>query len=324
MNKRQKKFLHLIIIECKANRQKLIELWEKSDKWQVRENYLQYRKELYQGLKAEHSDLSPKEIRSMIKEKWKGLSDCERSKYMVLEEKKPRKKTAYQNFFKQNYSKIKSENTEWKLPQVSREVSKQWKLLSDQEKLVYTTTTVDEKYEKIKSVHEEKVKSDNKPVEVEAINEDLYLDESEKNEIMEMIQNNFAEKNIETLCKLVKDNYNENCPKNITKESILKKLYQLEREEKIKSKLEMKCSLIPKELLKLEKEELTLMEEKRTSLDNMEFWGVELQYRNTLPEQETQDDLEQLSKDEMIEKILENEKNSLLKIKTYKIMDIRC
>ena len=150
------------------------------------------------------------------------------------------------------------------------------------------------------------------------------MDESEKNEIMEMIQNNFAEKNIETLCKLVKDNYNENCPKNITKESILKKLYQLEREEKIKSKLEMKCSLIPKELLKLEKEELTLMEEKRTSLDNMEFWGVELQYRNTLPEQETQDDLEQLSKDEMIEKILENEKNSLLKIKTYKIMDIRC
>ena len=74
--------------------------------------------------------------------------------------------------------------------------------MSDQEKLVYTTTTVDEKYEKIKSVHEEKVKSDNKPVEVEAINEDLYLDESEKNEIMEMIQNNFAEKNIETLCKL--------------------------------------------------------------------------------------------------------------------------
>lgn len=321
MNKRQKKFLHLIILECKANRQKLIELWEKSDKWQVRENYLQYRKELYLGLKAEHSDLSPKEIRGMIKEKWKSLSDCEKSKYMILEEKKPRKKTAYQNFFKQYYSKIKSENSEWKLPQISREVSKQWKLLSDQEKLVYTTTTVDEKYEKIKSVHEEK--SDNKPVEVESINDDLYLDESEKNEIMEMIQNNFAEKNIETLCKLVKDNYNENCPKNITKESILKRLYQLEREEKIKSKIDLKLSLIPKELLKLEKNELTLMEEKRASLDKMEFWSVELQYRNMLPEQDTQDE-EQLSKDEMIERILENEKISLLKIKTYKIMDIRC
>jgi len=329
MNKRQKKFLHLIIIECKANRHKLIELWEKSGKWEVREKYLMFRKELYAGLKAEHPELDSKEIRLIIRERWNGLSDCEKSKYMVVEEKKPRKKTAYQNYFKQTYPLIKTENKDWKLSETSKEISRRWKLLSDQEKTVYNPENItDEKYDKIKSVFEEKVKTEKKVVTLVeeeknliGAKEDLYLDENEKNEIREFLQLNFADKSIETLSKLLKDNYNEDVSKLTEKEKILDKLYQLEREEKIKTNLDNKRLLIPQELLDLSKKEKIYMEEKKTGLEKMEYWAVELQYRNVFADHDIS---ENWSKDEMIQKILEAEMENLVHEKSFKIMGIRC
>jgi hypothetical protein len=167
---------------------------------------------------------------------------------------------------------------------------------------------------------------DKKPVnflkdnEIKIDKEDIFLEEEEKQEIWEMIQNNFAEMSVETLSKLLKDNYNQDFSKNTDKDSILETLYHLERQEKIRVNFDKKQSLISHSLLEFDKYEKNFLEEKKTSLEKMEYWAVELQYRNYF----TESSEEELSKQEMIDKILEMENKNLVRTKICKIMNIPC
>jgi hypothetical protein len=73
--------------------------------------------------------------------------------------------------------------------------------------------------------------------------------------------------------------------------------------------------------LDLSKKEKIYMEEKKTGLEKMEYWAVELQYRNVFADHDIS---ENWSKDEMIQKILEAEMENLVHEKSFKIMGIRC
>jgi len=320
MNHRLKKFLHLIIVECKVNRQKLVEMWDKSENITVKSKYNLYVKDHYKALKEEFSEESRSEIMKRLRTQWSELSDVDKAKYMVIEEKKPKAPNSYQNFFKQSYPKIKQEHKDWRLPEISKDISAKWKALNEEEKALYKTST-DEKYEKIKTAHNQALvlQQDKEvlpcPVVVECVeptkhdkDDDIYLSADEKTEIEGTIQNVFANKTPETICKLVKDNYNVTIPANTPKNDVLEKVYQIERESKIKSQFEEKRKLVPEKFLQLNKKESSMLDEKRESLQNMEYWTLYLQYRNYFPDEED----EELPAQDLIEKIIQREKSDIL------------
>lgn len=329
MNHRLKKFLHLIIVECKVNRQKLVDMWDKSANITVKSKYNLYVKDNYKALKQEFPDESRTEIMCRLRTQWSELSDVDKAKYMVIEEKKPKTPNAYQNFFKQNYPKIKQEHNDWRLPEISRDISAKWKILTDEEKALYKTST-DEKYEKIKTAHNQALVVETQqvltcPVVIECVeplkhdkDDDIYLSTEEKTEIEGTIQNVFANKTPETICKLVKDNYDVTIPANTSKNDVLEKVYQIERESKIKSNFEEKKKLVPSKSLQLNKTESTMLEEKRESLEKMEYWTLYLQYRNYFPDEED----EELPAEELIEKIIQRERSDILHGKICETMRI--
>lgn len=329
MNHRLKKFLHLIIVECKVNRQKLVEMWDKSANITVKSKYNLYVKDNYKALKQEFPEESRSEIMKRLRTQWSELSDVDKAKYMVIEEKKPKIPNAYQNFFKQNYPKIKQEHNDWRLPEISTDISVKWKALSEEEKSLYKTST-DEKYEKIKNAHNQALNVETQqvlpcPVVIECVeplkhdkDDDIYLSTEEKTEIEGTIQNVFANKTPETICKLVKDNYDVTIPTNTPKNEVLERVYQIERESKIKSNFEEKKKLVPAKSIQLNKTESTMLEEKRESLEKMEYWTLYLQYRNYFPDEED----EELPAEELIEKIIQREKSDILHGKICETMRI--
>lgn len=329
MNHRLKKFLHLIIVECKVNRQKLVDMWDKSANITVKSKYNLYVKDNYKALKQQFPEESRAEIMKRLRTQWSELSDVDKAKYMVIEEKKPKVPNAYQNFFKQNYPNIKHEHSEWRLPEISKNISAKWKALNEEEKSLYKTST-NEKYEKIKSAHNQALVVETQQVIpcdtvidfVEPLkhdrDDDIYLSTEEKTEIEDTIHNVFANKALETICKLVKDNYNVNIPCNTPKNDVLEKVYQIERESKIKNNLEEKKKLVPAKSLQLNKTESSMLDEKRESLEKMEYWTLYLQFRNYFPEEED----EELPAEELVEKIIDKERLDMLYGKICEAMKI--
>jgi hypothetical protein len=156
MNHRVKKFIHLLIIEDKTNRKKLVELWEKSSNIVIRCKYSLYVKEFYQETKTKYPDFSRKQIMETLRRDWKTTPEEDKIRFMVIEEKKPKKASAYSRFFKEKYAEIKIVKPKSSLPDMSREISALWKQLDEKEKNKYLESE-DNKYEKIKSAHEDKM-----------------------------------------------------------------------------------------------------------------------------------------------------------------------
>jgi len=343
MNHRVKKFMHLLIIEDKTNRKKLVDLWEKSSNIVIRCKYSLYVKEFYQDTKAKFPDFSRKQIMETLRREWKTTPEEDKIRFMVIEEKKPKKASPYNRFFKEKYAEIKLLKPRSNLPDMSREISALWKQLDENEKNKYLESD-DNKYEKIKSAHEDKMV---KPEEVAIINpdikfdkeiseyflkglskipiekireEDPFLDLEEKNEILENCRYLGEKKTVSQLRKMYENNYDEELPTDISKDKILEMIYIHERKNKILSKMEDKQALIPGSFLIPNKTEKTALELKKDTLSKTEFWAVYLQFRQLFPEREGEDER---PKEELIQDIMDFEEKKLVKEKTHQIIGIR-
>ena len=142
MNTRMRKFLYLLILECDLTRKLVVDLWEKTPGISVRSKFSLYLREHYRKRKEEHPERSRKEIMAMLREEWKTLPDNRRIRYVVVENKKPRKPTPYNQFFRERYPTIKSLHPEWNMMLISKELAQQWKDTPPEQKQRYEATDI--------------------------------------------------------------------------------------------------------------------------------------------------------------------------------------
>lgn len=331
MNHRLKKLLHLIVVECKISRQKLIELWDQTDKINIKFKYSLFVKENYKEYKENNENLSKKEIMEILKNQWKLMNENDKIKYMIIEDKKPRKKSLYNIFFKNEYKNIKNLNPEYNIGDISKIISNKWKDTSenDRKKLIndneiimnndneIITNNDDQKYEKIKNTLEN-IEKENLSV-IDNFNSN-YLTEDERKNIEELCHN-LSEKPIIQLKKLYENNYDEKLPNTINKNNILEKIFNHERKELIKNNLSDKIKLIPKDKLIFNKNEKEIFNKKIDMLKKEEFWSLFMKYRNAYPN-EPEPKENEISKEDLLEKVINHEKNKILEIKALKILEI--
>ena len=141
MNHKVKKLLYLIVVECQVNRKKLIDFWENINNISVKFKYSLFVKEKYDDYKTQNKNLTKKEIMFNLKQQWKNLNDDEKVKYIVIEEKKVRKKSVYNLFFKSQYKIIKEKNPTMSMGEISKTISNLWKSLSDEKKKEFIMST---------------------------------------------------------------------------------------------------------------------------------------------------------------------------------------
>lgn len=329
MNHRLKKLLHLIVVECKISRQKLIELWDQTDKINIKFKYSLFVKENYKEYKENNENLSKKEIMELLKNQWKSMNEDEKIKYMVIEEKKPRKKSSYNVFFKREYKNIKELNPEYNIGDISKIISNKWKNVSESDKKklienndIQTNNKIvvnndNQKYEKVKNTYEN-IEKENVSV-IDNFNSN-YLTEDEKKNIEELCHN-LSEKPIIQLKKLYENNYDEKLPNTINKNNILEKIFNHERKELIKNNLSDKIKLIPKDELVFNKNEKEIFNKKIDLLKKEEFWSLFMKYRNAYPN-EPEPKENEISKEDLLEKVINYEKDKILEIKAKKILGI--
>ena len=137
MNRKIKKLIYLLVLECNASRKKLVDLWDRTDKISIRFKFSLFVKERYKDLQSQMKDIPKQQLLLELKEQWKMLSDDEKIKYMVVEEKKPRKKSAYHCFYKAQYKIFKETDKDLSLGEISKKVSSLWKKMTKSEKLQY-------------------------------------------------------------------------------------------------------------------------------------------------------------------------------------------
>lgn len=376
MNHRQHRFLYLLITEFQLPRQKLMELWERTSVIQIKPKYHLFLKQKYQDFKKENPEMVKTEIFTMIRTMWKELSMEEKMKYAVVEDKKSRKMSGYNLFLREKFAEIKAKHPDWKLPQISREVSIFWGDLTQEEKNDYkmksskeeNPNSEDEKYEKIKTVHHdvkdkdkevvhqvEEVMGDEKPkaesldgihsaevpweeigayflsfpnmnvnvkgssIEIKKV--DPFLTPEEK-EILQGEYEALSVHSTDNLRKMYKANYDEAVPPTFSKEQILEKIYIKERENKIQMDLETRESWIPSHLCDLNPKEREVLEEKKNSyeVERFDFWNVYMHYRSAYPDCERKTD--DLTKEWMVEKIIDAEAQKKRIQKRRKLMGI--
>jgi hypothetical protein len=148
--------------------------------------------------------------------------------------------------------------------------------------------------------------------------EDPFLTEEEKSDI-EATCNYLEEKPMDALKKLYTNNYDEELSKNVNKKEIMEKIYIKERTLAIEKNWHDKIKLVPLQYLSLTKSEKKMLEEKKTFLEGLEYWSLYIHYKSAFPEES--ENLE-ISKEDMLEKIMNREKEKKEKIKIYQYMGI--
>lgn len=137
MNRRFKRFLNLMVMEGKVNRNIVVEAWNRALNVVVRPKYQLYVKDVFPTMKANHPNLSRRDLMRLIREQWMGLTESERVSYMVIEDKRPSRPNPYQTFQKETYPKIRALQPELGMGDISKKISELWKALSEDEKAAY-------------------------------------------------------------------------------------------------------------------------------------------------------------------------------------------
>jgi len=139
-------------------------------------------------------------------------------------------------------------------------------------------------------------------------NEDLYLDESEKNDIREILEF-LRTKDDASLKRLIRENYDVKIPERTSKEKLLEHAYNAERRQKIEQRFSDKTRFVPRSMLAPAKEDKQRLDERKAHLDKMEFWALYLQYRNCYPEDERGEN--DITKGQLLQGIMEYEQKEV-------------
>jgi hypothetical protein len=115
----------------------LKELWDKIDKISIKPKYSLFVKQNYQSYKEKHESLKKNQVMEIMKERWALMSEEEKIPFIVIEDKKPRKLTSYNIYYKEQYKSIKNNNNQLKLSEISKIIASQWKQMTDEEKKKY-------------------------------------------------------------------------------------------------------------------------------------------------------------------------------------------
>jgi hypothetical protein len=137
MNRRFKRFLNLMVMEGKVNRNIVVEAWNRALNVVVRPKYQLYVKDVFPTMKANNPTLSRRDLMRLIREQWLGLTESERVSYMVIEDKRPSRPNPYQTFQKETYPKIRALQPQLGMGDISKKISEMWKALSEDEKAAY-------------------------------------------------------------------------------------------------------------------------------------------------------------------------------------------
>lgn len=370
MNRRFKRFLNLMVMEGKVSRKLVVEAWERALNVVVRPRYQLYVKDVYETMKKDHSTMSRSDLMRLIRQKWIQLSEEERTRYMVIEEKRPSRPNAYQTFQKETYPKIRALQPELGMGDISRKISEQWKALTEEEKAAYALAAAmgvantvpppiflgqqeeEAKYEKVMMMTQQQVAAAtiSSPIEEVSVEvavmempavsvgkhdssvnpdiiseyflngkkgsmtvdqirkDDLYLEESEKNEIQEILE--FLKTKDETALKrLIRENYDLKIAERTGKDKLLENAYNAERRQKIENRFAEKASLVPSTMIMLGKEDKQFLEDRKAHLDKMEFWALYLQYRNCYPEDERGEN--DVTKSQLLQGIMDFERKEV-------------
>lgn len=320
MNRKFKKFIHLIILECNTNRTKLKELWDKIDKISIKPKYSLYIKKNYQTYKDNDPSLKKNEIMKVMKEKWTNMTEEEKIPYIVVENKKPKQLSAYNVYFREQYKIVKEQGENLRLSEISKIIGAQWRGLDANEKARYKMI------EHVKNVHPVETKPEevaiidvdiNRPKDTKTMDDeddDIYLTPQEKHEIKSSI-NYLRNKELRQLVRIYENNYDEKVEE-VDKEKIMENFYEQERKNIILTKWNEKIKLLPPKLCELDAEDIDFLEKRQKHLMKMDYWGVYLQFKKNF-------NGENLPQEEMVQKIVSMYEEKLLLEKKYKIFKIK-
>lgn len=331
MNRRVKKFIHLLIVECNYSRQKIKEIWDRSSQIDVKFKYSLFIKDKYSEYKKQYPSKEKKEIMVIMKDTWKTMELEDKIKYATIEEKKQRKVSQYNIYFKFMYKKIKKENPTFSLGEISREIAQRWNQMTPQEK--ENISFEQDKIEKIKTVHHDMKEESNivstdfqvndyfmgkgsfTEPQITRIKEmDPFLLKDDK-ECLEEICKGLSEKPLSFVKKMFTNNYDVPFQEEWDMKTTLNNIYRYGRRERILNRLEEYSKTISIECSGKEKEQINTIMEKYNSL---EYWTLYKKYRNIFPN----DTRYEIPKEEMMEILEKYHKDEICKPKLYEILGI--
>lgn len=226
-----RKFLYLLILECDLTRKLVVDLWEKTPGISVRSKFSLYVREHYRKRKEEHPERSRKDIMAVLREEWKTIPDNVRIRYVVVENKKPRKPTPYNQFFREMYPSVKSAHPEWNMIMISKELAQQWKDTPPEQKQKYEAADIKVETAIVRGEDEDYFLTNRLPPgeSVSSIREkDPFLTPEQKEQI-EGVCRALEERECAKLRQMYEHNYNEVLQEGISKEELLEKIYNMER-----------------------------------------------------------------------------------------------
>jgi hypothetical protein len=227
MNSRVKKYILLLMTENNLSIDYLLEMWEKITDYDLQYEYSKYKKEQYAEIKSQNPLKSRKEITSIIRENWNQMSLLKQFNYTLLIQKSQKKRSLYHQFAKDEYKKIKLKHPDWTFIQCIQYISQLWKQntkLSSIDIDPNTLRIVEEYFQHGKFIEQNTIEDIRKM--------DPFLSQESKEEI-DHICSFFEEKKIEKIRQLYEDNYNEILPDHVSKSTILEKIYNKERIERL-------------------------------------------------------------------------------------------
>jgi hypothetical protein len=236
MNTRMRKFLYLLILECDLTRKLVVDLWEKTPGISVRSKFSLYTRDHYQKRKEDNPGLSRKEIMGVLREEWRNIPDNEKIRYVVVQNKKPRKPTPYNQFFREMYPAIKSLHPEWNMIMISKELAQRWKETTPEQRQKYEmpevgieTAVMREDNSGVLSYFETGVLPPGESV-CSIREKDPFLTPEQKEQIEGMCRM-LRDREKPKLRQMYEHNYNEILPEELSKEELLERIYSMERHQ---------------------------------------------------------------------------------------------